>query len=194
MKITKYNITLIMIIILIIVSVLMVLFPKKTYTSEAFEIVNRDTVKEFYNDDLIEQEFISKNNYKSVGIQIATYATLVKNGQLIVIIENERGQQKKYTINTDSIIDNQFYYLKYNLRKNKHYKLIIDGEKLSTPVTFLTTQKQIEGAKLTINGKEKKSSLILAFIKTKKNYFSIWYCLLAISILTTYLFLVKETD
>ena len=111
MKITKYNLTLITIIILIIVSVLMLLFPKKTYTSEAFEIVDRDTVKEFYNDDLIEQEFISKNNYKSVGIQIATYATLVKNGQLIVIIENEKGQQKKYTINTDSIIDNQFYYL-----------------------------------------------------------------------------------
>ena len=169
-----------------------VIFPGKNYTSKTIEIIDSANVNEFYNEDIIEQTFISDDNYKSIGIQIATYASYVKDGELIVSIENEKGKIKKYSIKARTIIDNQIYYLKYKVKKNHKYKIIIDGENLSSPITFLTTQAEIPGYELIINNTKSNSNLILAFIKNRKDYFNTWYYLLIISILSSYAILIKE--
>lgn len=193
MKINRFKITIFIIMVLIIMCIVTIVSPGKTYTSDTTEIINSSNTNEFNNKDIIEQTFISKGNYKFVGIQIATYATYIKKGKLVVYIENQKGKQKKYTIKANSIIDNQTYYLKYKLRKNQKYKIIIDGEKLSSPITFLTTQKEMPDYELKINNKKMDSNLILSFIKNRKDYFSIWYYLLAISVLSSYAIMVKES-
>ena len=193
MKITKFKIAILFIIILTVMIIVTIVSPGKTFTSNTTEIIDSSILNEFSNNDIIEQTFISNDNYKFVGIQIATYATFVKDGELIITIENDSGKRKKYNVKADSIIDNEMYYFKYNLKKQKKYKIIIDGEKLSGPLTFLTTQKGLPNYELKVNDKKIDSNLILAFIKNKKDYFNIWYYLLAISVLSTYAIMVKES-
>ena len=163
MKITKFKIAILFIIILTVMIIVTIVSPGKTFTSNTTEIIDSSILNEFSNNDIIEQTFISNDNYKFVGIQIATYATFVKDGELIITIENDSGKRKKYNVKADSIIDNEMYYFKYNLKKQKKYKIIIDGEKLSGPLTFLTTQKGLPNYELKVNDKKIDSNLILAF-------------------------------
>ena len=192
MKITKYSITILLIIILVIVSIIILVMPGKTYKADTYETIDLEYLDKFSNNNSLEQSFVSKDNYSYIGFPIATYNTLIKEGILKVSIINESGKEKKYSVNVDSVLDAQDHYFKYNLKKNKKYTIIVTSENLSSPVTFAVTNADIKNTKLVVDGKQINKTLVLSFMKSKKNYFSIWYCLLIISVLSSYAILIKE--
>ena len=192
MKITRYNFVIALIILFIIVSFSIIILPSKTYEQDTYEIINKSIIEDFSTSDYLEEEFVSKDNYNYVGIQVATYSTLVRKGKMIVTIINQNGKEKKYVIKVNSIIDNQEHYFKYKLKKNKKYKIRIENKNLSSPVTIITTDAKIKDAELSINGSSSDKNLVLSFIKSKKNYYNIWYCLLIIAVLSSYAIMIKE--
>lgn len=192
MKLTKYNITITAIIILILLSIAIVIFPGKTYKSNSFEILDQEILDELKDNDHLEQSFISDDNYNFVGIPIATYSKLIKKGKIIVTISNEKGKTKKYIINSDTLLDCKPYFFKYNLRKNKAYKINVIIDKLSSPITLQVTNAKIDDATLIINNEKSDKNITLYFLKAKKDYYAIWYCLLIISILSCYAIMIKE--
>ena len=192
MKITKYNITILLIIILVIMSIGILIAPSKTYKAHTYEVLDLEYLDKFSNNDYFEQSFISDDNYNYFGIPIATYNTLIEKGRLNVSIINENGKEKKYTIDVTSVLDTQEYYLKYNLKKNRKYTIRVTSEDLSSPVSFTITNANIKNTELVVNGEQIDKTIVLSFMKSKKNYFNIWYYLLIISVLSSYAIMIKE--
>ncbi|MCI8547654.1 MAG: hypothetical protein HFJ38_02055 [Bacilli bacterium] len=190
----RYKICIIILFILSIIILYTLLFPSKQFSSYTYETINKSTIDEIRNKDLVEQSFQAEDNYITVGLPIANYGQIIKKGKIIVTITDEQGKKKKYNIKATNIIDNEYYYLNYRFKKNKNYKITIQVKDLKSPITFLTTEKEIKGTNLRVNKKERKENIILSFMYSKKNYFNIWYCLFIISILLCYMTLIKEKD
>lgn len=190
----KYKICIITLCVLSTIILYTLLFPSKQFSSYTYETINKSTIGEIRDKNLVEQSFQAEDNYITVGLPIANYGQIIKKGKIIVKIIDEEGKEKKYNIKVTNIIDNEYYYLNYKFKKNKNYKIIIQTENLKSPITFLTTEKEIKNTRLKINKEEQKENIILSFMYSKKNYFNIWYCLFIISILLCYMTLIRESN
>ena len=66
------------------------------------------------------------------------------------------------------------------MKKGKKYKMVIQVENASFPITIYTTNANISSANLIIDNKSRKDNIALSFMYKRKDYFNIWYLLLVI--------------
>ena len=94
----RYKICIIILFILSIIILYTLLFPSKQFSSYTYETINKSTIDEIRNKDLVEQSFQAEDNYITVGLPIANYGQIIKKGKIIVTITDEQGKKKKYNI------------------------------------------------------------------------------------------------
>lgn len=192
MKNKKHFICLILIFILVIISILIVVIPPNTVSSTNYEIIDKNTIGEFTKNNKIEQDFIANQNYKKIGLYYANYGKLVTKGYIDIKIVNDSNKVKDRKIYVGNLLDNSFCYVNYGFKKDHKYKIIVSANKIDYPITFYTTTKNIVGSSLKIDDKQQNVNLVLAFAYYKKDYFSLWYCLLLISLILCYMIFIDR--
>lgn len=181
----------ILIVALILLGILIIftlVFPKDKFSSTSFENKDRGILKKLYNGDSVIQTFYSDNNYNAIGIAFANYGEFLEKGQIEITIETINHKNiRDYKIDVFNIIDNDIYYINYNFKKNEQYKLVLNIKNNIYPLTIYTTDAKIKNAELKVNDKIKKSNLFLSFMYRDKDYFNIWYYLFFMAIICLYL-------
>ena len=178
------------IVILIIFMIVSIVFPATKPVTKGFS--GNEIMDELKDGDVIEEEFIAKSNYKKLGIPFANYGKVIDKGWFDVIITNSKTKEKKYKIKLGNIVDNEDYYIKHKLRKNRKYKIYIKLNKPKYPVTLYLTKKDKESI-TKYNGNKLDDKIRLSFMKYTKDYSSIWNCVFIISIVVLYTILIRNS-
>lgn len=192
MKETNKKAYIIIAIIFIISLVLYICIPDKTYDTKHYKAVDRSLYALNYNDQ-VKQEFISDDNYEELGLPISNDGVFREDGKIFVEITNDKNQTKKHTINSSQLNDpNSFYFLKYKLKKDKKYIIVIYKNNTTTPISLFYTKAKQKNATMMINGDiQKGKNLLLSFKKRSINKFNIWYILLITNLVIVY-FVLRE--
>ena len=103
----------------------------------------------------------------------ADYGKLIKKGNILISITNDKNKIKKIKVKAKSLFDNDTFYVKYKLKKNKKYIINIQNNTKSD-ITFYTTEANIKNARL-LDGKNSNKTLVLSFKKNVRNYKLLWY-------------------
>lgn len=192
MKIKNHKICLAIIILLVIVIIITLIMPAKQLSTDTYETLDQWILGELTEEDEIIQTFRPEKNYQRMGLPFATYSQIIEKGNVIVTITNDKGKEKKVKIKASSIIDNEYYYIKYNFKKNKDYEVKITFENLDKPITLKATKKEIKNTTLQVNDEEQEGNIILSLMYSENNYFNIWYSIFGITITSSYIALAKE--
>lgn len=192
MKIKDHKICLAIIIVLVIVIIITLIMPAKQLSTDTYETLDQWILGELTEEDEVIQTFRPKKNYQRMGLPFATYSQIIEKGNVIVTITNDKGKEKKVKIKASSIIDNEYYYIKYNFKKNRDYEVKITFENLDKPITLKATKKEIENTTLQVNGEQQEGNIILSLMYSENNYFNIWYSIFGITITSSYIALAKE--
>ncbi len=187
---TKIKVSLILIIILVLLIVFSLIIPVKTYSMTTSGDDKQKVVGELFNNDRITQNFSLHENSSFIGFRFATYGRNFTKGKIVVTISNGK-KSKKYKIKADKLVDNEMYFLKYNFKKNKKYKIDILIKNTNYPITLYVTYK-MSNTSMYLNDKEQDNSLYFAMVYKKSNYFYIWYYSFGIFVLLLYVFLLKN--
>lgn len=192
MKIKDHKICLAIIILLVIVIIITLIMPAKQLSTDTYETLDQWILGELTEEDEIIQTFRPEKNYQRMGLPFATYSQIIEKGNVIVTITNDKGKEKKVKIKASSIIDNEYYYIKYNFKKNRDYEVKITFENLDKPITLKATKKEIKNTTLQVNDEEQEGNIILSLMYSENNYFNIWYSIFGITITSSYIALAKE--
>ena len=192
MKIKDHKICLAIIIVLVIVIIITLIMPAKQLSTDTYETLDQWILGELTEEDEVIQTFRPEKNYQRMGLPFATYSQIIEKGNVIVTITNDKGKEKKVKIKASSIIDNEYYYIKYNFKKNKDYEVKITFENLDKPITLKATKKEIKNTTLQVNDEEQEGNIILSLMYSENNYFNIWYSIFGITITSSYIALAKE--
>lgn len=192
MNIKDHKICLAIIILLVIVIIITLIMPAKQLSTDTYETLDQWILGELTEEDEVIQTFRPKKNYQRMGLPFATYSQIIEKGNVIVTITNDKGKEKKVKIKASSIIDNEYYYIKYNLKKNRDYEVKITFENLDKPITLKATKKEIKNTTLQVNDEEQEGNIILSLMYSENNYFNIWYSIFGITITSSYIALAKE--
>ena len=192
MKIKDHKICLAIIIVLVIVIIITLIMPAKQLSTDTYETLNQWILGELTEEDEVIQTFRPEKNYQRMGLPFATYSQIIEKGNVIVTITNDKGKEKKVKIKASSIIDNEYYYIKYNFKKNRDYEVKITFENLDKPITLKATKKEIKNTTLQVNDEEQEGNIILSLMYSENNYFNIWYSIFGITITSSYIALAKE--
>lgn len=192
MKIKDHKICLAIIILLVIVIIITLIMPTKQLSTDTYETLDQWILGELTEGDEIIQTFQPEKSYQRIGLPFATYSQIIEKGNVIVTITNDKGKEKRIKVKASSIIDNEYYYIKYNFKKNREYEVKITFQNLDKPITLKATKKEIKNASLKVNGEEQTGSIILSLMYSENNYFNIWYSIFGITITSSYIALAKE--
>lgn len=192
MKIKNHKICLAIIILLVIVIIITLIMPAKQLSTDTYETLDQWILGELTEEDEVIQTFRPEKNYQRMGLPFATYSQIIEKGNVIVTITNDKGKEKKVKIKASSIIDNEYYYIKYNFKKNRDYEVKITFENLDKPITLKATKKEIKNTTLQVNDEEQEGNIILSLMYSENNYFNIWYSIFGITITSSYIALAKE--
>ena len=192
MKIKNHKICLAIIILLVIVIIITLIMPAKQLSTDTYETLDQWILGELTEGDEVIQTFRPEKNYQRIGLPFATYSQIIEKGNVIVTITNDKGKEKKVKIKASSIIDNEYYYIKYNFKKNRDYEVKITFENLDKPITLKATKKEIKNTTLQVNDEEQEGNIILSLMYSENNYFNIWYSIFGITITSSYIALAKE--
>ena len=186
----KQLITRIVIVILVLLIITSIIFPSSKAVTNNFS--GLDIIGELKNGDVLEEEFTSKSNYNKIGIPFANYGMVIDKGKVNVIIENSNKKEKKYTIKLSSVVDNQYYYLPYKLKKNQKYKITVKVVKPEYPITIYMTNKDKKSI-TKFNGDIRDDNIRLGFMYNEKDYFNIWNYVFILSLVILYSVLIKNS-
>lgn len=192
MKIKDHKICLAIIIVLVIVIIITLIMPAKQLSTDTYETLDQWILGELTEEDEVIQTFRPEKNYQRIGLPFATYSQIIEKGNVIVTITNDKGKEKKVKIKASSIIDNEYYYIKYNFKKNRDYEVKITFQNLDKPITLKATKKEIKNTTLQVNDEEQEGNIILSLMYSENNYFNIWYSIFGITITSSYIALAKE--
>ena len=192
MKIKNHKICLAIIILLVIVIIITLIMPAKQLSTDTYETLDQWILGELTEGDEVIQTFRPEKSYQRIGLPFATYSQIIEKGNVIVTITNDKGKEKKVKIKASSIIDNEYYYIKYNFKKNRDYEVKITFENLDKPITLKATKTEIKNTTLQVNDEEQEGNIILSLMYSENNYFNIWYSIFGITITSSYIALAKE--
>ena len=192
MKIKNHKICLAIIILLVIVIIITLIMPAKQLSTDTYETIDQWILGELTEEDEVIQTFRPEKNYQRIGLPFATYSQIIEKGNVIVTITNDKRKEKKVKIKASSIIDNEYYYIKYNFKKNRDYEVKITFQNLDKPITLKATKKEIKNTTLQVNDEEQEGNIILSLMYSENNYFNIWYSIFGITITSSYITLAKE--
>lgn len=180
-----------LLILLFVLFIISLIFPKSTFSSKAYELKEIAPIGEIHNHDVIKQQFIAEDDYYKVGIFFANYGKLMNQGNLVLKIMNDDDQKKVIKTKLSTLEDNEYYYFDYPFKKNKKYVLSLTIEGAEDPISLYTTKARIKDTTLVYKGEDRKDTMILSFLYKKKDYFKVWYCLFAITFVVGYIILMK---
>ena len=186
----KQLIARIVIVILVLLIITSIIFPSSKAVTNNFS--GLDIIGELKNGDVLEEEFTSKSNYNKIGIPFANYGMVIDKGKVEVTIENSKGKKKKYNIKLSSIVDNQYYYLTYKLKKNQKYKITVMVVKPEYPITIYMTKKDKKSI-TKFNGDLCDDNIRLGFMYNEDDYFNIWNYVFILSLVILYSVLIKNS-
>ena len=170
--------------------ILLLIFPNKHYIIDYTEVINNDIIGEITKNDYIVQEFTSENNYRGFGFKFANYSKIINSGKLtITITDTTNNKTKVIKKKLKNLLDNQYFFLKYKLKKNHHYIVSIKSNSKNI-ITFYSTMDNKNSKKLYLNGNLQNSNLQMSFRNEEKKYDFIWYYIFALSIYIFYKMLV----
>ncbi|MBQ3469151.1 MAG: hypothetical protein IJH18_03785 [Bacilli bacterium] len=189
MKISSKKVMLGIAALLVLLIAVTLFFPPSKLAMDS--VGGNDIIGSLKDGDVLEEEFITKRGYSSLGIPFANYSQLIDKGYVLVTIKQDRYRPKKYKVKLANIMDNEYYFFKYRFRKNKKYTLTIEIKDANYPMAIYKTNKA-KNAALKINGISSKDSIRLAFLYKDKDYFNIWYYVVLLSIVSLCFVMFKD--
>lgn len=188
----RIDFSLILMIILIIITVGTIIFPKKTISSKQYGSGSYQIFGEIKNGDVLEQQFVSDGNYNQLGVRFATYAQMINKGNLIVEIIDQDNHVEKKKLKLSSLMDSSYYYFDYKLQKNKKYTLKLRIQNSDFPITVYTFSEKKDNSNLYFNHKKQDQTLWLSFLYNEdKDYYGTWYSIFALVLVYGYRVLTK---
>ena len=161
--------------ICLIGGVIPVVSPRTKHSTDIFTVTDLSPLEQIEPDDVIEQRFTVDEDYDSFGLYFANYSRPVHQGKLVVTIQPEGGSPTTIERSLGSLLDNNFAYFDYHLGAGVNYILKLRTSDTDSPITFFTSTSDQNSASLSINGKPSECHLIMAFTKSHKDVFAVWY-------------------
>ncbi len=184
-KINKKNSYIAFNILILLLFIIVLIFPKKVLTTTNIELDNVTPMEPFHDGTVITQDFSGSKNHKKFAIHFATYQHIYEDGKINVTITNHKTNKKvKKVIKATSLTDTSATTINYPLKKNVSYTIEIKTKGIPEEhkLTLYTTDFDNDEHKLTINGEEQKGNLVFYYIDNQNSYFNIWYVFLLLSI------------
>lgn len=184
-KINKKNSYILFNILILLLFILVLVFPKKVINTTNIKLENVTPMEPFTDEAIITQDFSVSKNYKKFAIQFATYQHIYKDGKINVTITNHKTNKKVIkVIKATSLTDTSATTINYPLKKNVSYTIEIKTKGIPEEhkLTLYTTDFDNDKYKLTINGEEQQENLVFYYMNSQNSYFNIWYVFLLLSI------------
>lgn len=179
----------ILLIVIMLFTLIMLIFPKTTYISVNSKAVNSDSIVGTNNTE-IGQEINITDNYNKIGFLLSSNLSYIENGNIVINIYQNNKLKKQKKIKANSIIDDnyyyKYYYVNYKFKKGNQYKIVITFDNLSNPISIMTTEDSKFSGNLYVDNVLNNKVLSLSFLKsdTKRSY--LWYSILLICVILSY--------
>lgn len=179
----------------LVMTVICFVFPSIQETSVTSPVENLTSLESITPGDKVVQKFTSDGNYTRFGLYYANYSNYYQGGKLHINIKDSHGNSEDFTYNIGGITDNTFMYINHPLEEHETYTLTIHITDGAQSITFFTTtSKDNYDAELLINQKPQTSSIVMAFVSEVEDRFTVWYYIMAISLILCYIVLKIDKD
>lgn len=165
----------VVVIICLIGGVISVVSPRTKHSTSIFTVTDLAPLDQIEPGDVIEQRFTVDEDYDSFGLYFANYSRPVHQGKLVITIQSEGASPTTIERSLGSLLDNSFAYFDYHLSAGVNYILKLHTSDTDSPITFFTSTSEQNPASLVINGKPSERHLLMAFTKSHKDVFAVWY-------------------
>lgn len=165
----------VVVIICLIGGVISVVSPRTKHSTSIFTVTDLAPLDQIEPGDVIEQRFTVDEDYDSFGLYFANYSRPVHQGKLVITIQSEGASPTTIERSLGSLLDNSFAYFDYHLSAGVNYILKLHTSDTDSPITFFTSTSEQNPASLSINGKPSEQHLLMAFTKSHKDVFAVWY-------------------
>lgn len=165
----------VVVIICLIGGVISVVSPRTKHSTSIFTVTDLAPLDQIEPGDVIEQRFTVDEDYGSFGLYFANYSRPVHQGKLVITIQSEGASPTTIERSLGSLLDNSFAYFDYHLSAGVNYILKLHTSDTDSPITFFTSTSEQNPASLVINGKPSERHLLMAFTKSHKDVFAVWY-------------------
>lgn len=165
----------VVVIICLIGGVISVVSPRTKHSTDIFTVTDLAPLDQIKPGDVIEQRFTVDEDYDSFGLYFANYSRPVHQGKLVITIQSEGASPTTIERSLGSLLDNSFAYFDYHLSAGVNYILKLHTSDTDSPITFFTSTSEQNPASLSINGKPSEQHLLMAFTKSHKDVFAVWY-------------------
>lgn len=165
----------VVVVVCLIGGVISVVSPRTKHSTDIFTVTDLAPLDQIKPGDVIEQRFTVDEDYDSFGLYFANYSRPVHQGKLVITIQSEGASPTTIERSLGSLLDNSFAYFDYHLSAGVNYILKLHTSDTDSPITFFTSTSEQNPASLVINGKPSERHLLMAFTKSHKDVFAVWY-------------------
>lgn len=165
----------VVVVVCLIGGVISVVNPRTKHSTDIFTVTDLAPLDQIEPGDVIEQRFTVDEDYDSFGLYFANYSRPVHQGKLVITIQPEGASPTTIERSLGSLLDNSFAYFDYHLSAGVNYILKLHTSDTDSPITFFTSTSEQNPASLVINGKPSEQHLLMAFTKSHKDVFAVWY-------------------
>lgn len=165
----------VVVIICLIGGVISVVSPRTKHSTSIFTVTDLAPLDQIEPGDVIEQRFTVDEDYDSFGLYFANYSRPVHQGKLVITIQSEGASPTTIERSLGSLLDNSFAYFDYHLSAGVNYILKLHTSDTDSPITFFTSTSEQNPASLVIDDKPSEQHLLMAFTKSHKDVFAVWY-------------------
>lgn len=144
----------------------------------------------------LSQKFTPDRNYSFFGIFYPNYQRFIEKGKLFIEISSGSQVSQRFEYNVSDLKNEAYLYVQYPITAGTQYDLKLWSEDVDKGTGFIFTTVATENkTPLYINNKPQESSLLMTFVYEQKNYFTVWYFALGITLVAIYITLTtnKET-
>lgn len=165
----------VVVVVCLIGGVISVVSPRTKHSTDIFTVTDLAPLDQIKPGDVIEQRFTVDEDYDSFGLYFANYSRPVHQGKLVITIQSKGASPTTIERSLGSLLDNSFAYFDYHLSAGVNYILKLHTSDTDSPITFFTSTSEQNPASLSINGKPSEQHLLMAFTKSHKDVFAVWY-------------------
>lgn len=147
---------------------------------------------------IVEQNFTVDRDYSFFGLYFPNYLNFFNEGTLHIALTDSQKQVNEFEYNASQMLNESYFYIHSSLRADEDYslKIWVDDIPKEKVFTFSTIKIDDETSEepMVIDGKAYNESLLMTFVYEKKDYFIIWYFVIAIILMLIYMILFPKKE
>lgn len=170
---------------ILILTIIFIVLPSIVIKVDSIKIDNQKPLEPFNDETVIEQRFISDDNYDSFAVFFATYNYIFKNGNITIdLLETGSNKHCKRNIYATSLTDTGPTTIECELKKNKEYSLKINTRGIPNyhKITLYTTSYDDDNYELLVDDTIQEENLVIYYYKNVPSYTNLFYIFLLITI------------